>query len=100
MKSAGAVICRVSALAILSNASIARAQEIDVLDVLLVNGRVLDGAGNPWMRQDVGLRGDRIAWLGLASRDRPQARDTVDIRGLYVAPGFIDMHSHADFDTD
>lgn len=70
------------------------------LDVLLVNGRVLDGAGNPWTRLDVGLRGDRIAWLGLASRDRPSARDTVDIRGLYVAPGFIDMHSHANLDTE
>src|SRR5688500_15709815 len=70
------------------------------LDVLLINGRVLDGGGNPWMRQDVGLRCGRIAWLGLASRDRRVARDSVDIRGLYVAPGFIDMHSHANFDTD
>lgn len=70
------------------------------LDVLLVNGRVFDGAGNPWMRQDVGVRGDRIAWIGLASRDRPLARDTIDIRGLYLAPGFIDMHSHAELDLD
>src|SRR5688500_15758766 len=59
----------------------ARAQQ---LDVLIVNGRVLDGAGNPWVRQDVGVRGDRIAWIGLASRDKPVARDTVDIRGLYL----------------
>ncbi|HEV3485214.1 MAG TPA: amidohydrolase family protein [Vicinamibacterales bacterium] len=70
------------------------------LDVLLVNGRVLDGAGNPWLRQDVGVRGGRIAWLGLAIRDRPVARDTVDVSGLYVAPGFIDMHSHAGFDSE
>lgn len=67
------------------------------LDVLLVNGRVLDGAGNPWVRQDVGIRGDRIAWTGLAVREKPAARDTVDLRGLYLSPGFIDMHSHADF---
>lgn len=69
------------------------------LDVLFVNGRVLDGAGNPWVRQDVGVRGDRIVWLGLASRDKPAARDTVDVAGKYLAPGFIDMHSHADFDN-
>ena len=69
------------------------------LDVLLINGRVLDGAGNPWVRQDVGIRGDRIAWLGLASHEKPVARDTVDIGGMYLAPGFIDMHSHADFDN-
>jgi N-acyl-D-amino-acid deacylase len=69
------------------------------LDVLFVNGRVLDGAGNPWVRQDVGIRGDRIVWLGLASRDKPVARDTVDVSGKYLAPGFIDMHSHADFDN-
>jgi N-acyl-D-amino-acid deacylase len=69
------------------------------LDVLLVNGRVLDGAGNPWVRQDIGIRGDRIAWIGLAAREKPVARDTVDIRGMYLAPGFIDMHSHADFDN-
>ena len=68
------------------------------LDVLFVNGRVLDGAGNPWIRQDVGIRGDRIVWLGLASRDKPSARDTVDIRGKYLAPGFIDVHSHAEFE--
>jgi len=70
------------------------------LDVLFVNGRVLDGAGNPWVRRDVGTRGNRIAWLGLASNEHPVARDTVDISGRYLAPGFIDMHSHADFDVD
>ncbi|MFN0179530.1 MAG: serine hydrolase [Gemmatimonadales bacterium] len=75
-------------------------QQPALLDVLFLNGRVLDGAGNPWVRQDVGTRGDRIAWLGLASHERPVARDTVDIRGLYLAPGFIDMHSHADFSVD
>lgn len=69
------------------------------LDVLLINGRVLDGAGSPWVRQDVGIRGDRIAFVGLAFRDKPVARDTVDISGKYLAPGFIDMHSHAEFEN-
>jgi N-acyl-D-amino-acid deacylase len=91
---------RLGCIAILCCATTATASAQATLDVVLVNGRVLDGAGNPWIRQDVGVRGGRIAWLGLASRDRPVARDTVDIRGLYMAPGFIDMHSHADLDTD
>jgi len=70
------------------------------LDVLLVNGRVLDGAGNPWMRQDVGILGRSIAYVGLISVDHPRARDTVDVSGLVITPGFIDMHSHADLETD
>ncbi|HEV8363135.1 MAG TPA: hypothetical protein VGQ52_06430, partial [Gemmatimonadaceae bacterium] len=49
------------------------------LDVLLINGRVLDGAGNPWVRQDIGIRRDRIAYVGLISVDHPTARDTVDV---------------------
>ncbi|MGH7712987.1 MAG: hypothetical protein ACREOG_16975, partial [Gemmatimonadaceae bacterium] len=69
------------------------------LDVLLINGRVFDGAGNPWVRQDVGIRGDRIAYLGSASVDRPAARDTLVVSGLVITPGFIDMHSHADLET-
>ncbi|MGH7695082.1 MAG: amidohydrolase family protein, partial [Gemmatimonadaceae bacterium] len=70
------------------------------LDVLLINGRVLDGAGNPWVRQDVGIRGDRIAYVGLISVDHPRALDTVNVSGLVVTPGFIDMHSHADLETE
>lgn len=61
--------------------------------VLIRNGRVLDGSGNPWIRADVLLRGDRIEAvgdLGDVSADR-----VVDAEGLYVAPGFIDTHSHA-----
>jgi N-acyl-D-aspartate/D-glutamate deacylase len=62
-------------------------------DVIIRGGRVLDGSGTPWFRADVGLRGDRIAAVG----DLADARATtvVDARGLYVAPGFIDVHSHA-----
>jgi N-acyl-D-amino-acid deacylase len=61
---------------------------------------VLDGAGNPWVRQDVGIRGDRIAYVGLASVDRPTARETLDVSGLLITPGFIDMHSHADLESE
>ena len=62
-------------------------------DVIIRNGRVLDGSGNPWRRADVALRGDRIAAVGALSN--AQANREIDAAGLYVAPGFIDSHSHA-----
>jgi len=60
---------------------------------LIRGGRVLDGSGNPWIRADVLLRGDRVEAVG-ALRE-VEADRVVDARGLYVAPGFIDTHSHA-----
>ncbi len=62
-------------------------------DVLLRNARVMDGTGNPWFRADVALRGDRIAAIGELSDVR--AAVELDLTGLYLAPGFIDSHSHA-----
>lgn len=61
--------------------------------VLIRNGRVLDGSGNPWVRADVLLRGDRVAAVGQLGD--VEADETLDATGLYVAPGFIDTHSHA-----
>jgi gamma-glutamyltranspeptidase len=62
-------------------------------DVIIRNGRVLDGTGNDWFRADVGLRGDRIAAVGNLSDDA--APTEIDATGLFVAPGFIDTHTHA-----
>lgn len=62
-------------------------------DLLVRGGRLLDGSGNPWYYADVAVRGDRIAAVGdLAAAT---AHRVIDARGLYVAPGFIDVHSHA-----
>ena len=62
-------------------------------DVLLTNARVVDGAGNPWFRADVGVRGDRIAAVGrLAGHE---AHRTIDAAGRVVAPGFVDMMGQA-----
>jgi N-acyl-D-aspartate/D-glutamate deacylase len=64
-------------------------------DVLITRGTIVDGSGNPWFTGDVAIRGDRIAALGqLAAGAR--ARRLIAARGLVVAPGFIDMHSHSD----
>jgi N-acyl-D-amino-acid deacylase len=66
------------------------------LDLLLKNGRVLDAAGNPWFGRDIGIRGDRIVFVGNAEVAEVSARETLDVGGLLVAPGFWDVHSHAD----
>jgi N-acyl-D-amino-acid deacylase len=65
----------------------------DRFDVLIVDGRVLDGSGNPWIRADIGIRGDRIAAIGRLTG--ASAATVIDARGRTVAPGFIDVHSHA-----
>lgn len=62
-------------------------------DLVIRNGRLLDGAGNPWVRGDVAITGDRIVAVGDLSAAR--ARRVIDAAGRYVAPGFIDTHSHA-----
>jgi N-acyl-D-amino-acid deacylase len=62
-------------------------------DILIRNGRVLDGSGNPWRRADIGIRGDRIVAVGTLTG--ATAATVVDARDRVVAPGFFDVHSHA-----
>ena len=62
-------------------------------DVIVRGGRVLDGTGNPWYRADVGIQGGRIA--AVSRLEGAPARVVLDATDLYVAPGFIDVHSHA-----
>ncbi len=57
-------------------------------DVVIRNGRVLDGEGNPWIRADVGIRNGRFAKIG---RITERGRTEIDASGKYVSPGWIDM---------
>src|SRR5882762_3146578 len=63
-------------------------------DLLITGGRVLDGTGNPAVYADVAIQDGKIAAIGRL-RGSASAR-TIDAKGKYVCPGFIDMHSHAD----
>jgi len=62
-------------------------------DLLIRKGRVIDGAGNPWRRADVAIRGEAIAAVGLL--EGATAARTIDAAGKAVAPGFIDIHTHS-----
>ena len=73
-------------------------QSIDPNHELVIrHGKIIDGAGNDWFYGDVLVRGDRIAGIGKVER-RPGA-DEIDASELIVAPGFIDVHTHADNDV-
>ena len=61
---------------------------------LIANGMLLDGSGNPWIRADVLLHNGMVTAVG-RDLDRSEAEVIVDATGLFVAPGFIDTHSHA-----
>jgi N-acyl-D-amino-acid deacylase len=63
-------------------------------DLLIRNGRVLDGTGNPWFPADIAVRDGRIVAIG--ALPGASATRVIDATGRYVAPGFIDIHSHAD----
>jgi len=68
--------------------ALAAASKTD-FDLVVGNGRVVDGSGAPWFRADVGIRGDRIAALGDLSRSTAARR--IDVGNRMVAPGFIDL---------
>lgn len=66
----------------------------DVYDILILNGRIMDGSGNPWFYADIAVKDDKIVKIGhIESR---QAKTIIDAKGKIVSPGFIDIHSHAD----
>jgi len=64
------------------------AQDAELYDIVIRNGRVLDGAGNPWIRADVAIKNGRFARIGkIAARGKQE----IDATGRYVSPGWIDV---------
>lgn len=88
---------RLSALALALSAfapnATLHAQGAAPLDLVIVGGRVIDPESGLDATRNVGIRGGRIVSISAGARI-PRARDTVNARGLVVAPGFIDLHSH------
>lgn len=82
--------CLVIALATLAASS---AQPARPFDLVIRGGRIVDGTGNPWYRGDIGVSGDTIAAIGPSLGG--DATVVIDADGLVVAPGFIDLHTHA-----
>src|SRR4051812_13311480 len=64
------------------------------VDVLIRGGTLVDGSGGAPRRADVGIRGDRITFVGDAAAGRGSGGRVIDATGLIVAPGFIDPHTH------
>jgi len=64
-----------------------------MLDLILKNGEIVDGSGNPSYRGDIAISDGLIQAIGVANEE---CRETIDISGMVVAPGFIDTHSHSD----
>jgi dihydroorotase/N-acyl-D-amino-acid deacylase len=61
-------------------------------DILISGAKIVDGSGSPWFYGDIGIRADSIAAVGLIPN--AEATTRIDGRGMMVAPGFIDIHSH------
>jgi len=65
-----------------------------VFETLIKNGLVIDGAGNPWFRADIGVSEGKIVQIGRLGNVKAEV--VLDARGLVVSPGFIDIHTHSD----
>jgi N-acyl-D-amino-acid deacylase len=63
-------------------------------DIIIKDGFVVDGSGNPWFRADVGIKGGRISRIGRLRKG--QGESVIDAEGKIVAPGFVDIHNHSD----
>lgn len=81
---------RAIAIALLLAPALAAAQPYDLV---LKNARVVDGTGAPWYRAEVAIRGDTI--VDIAPAIAAPAKRTIDVKDAVVAPGFIDIHTHA-----
>ena len=68
------------------------------LDIVIRNGQIIDGTGNPWYRADLGIKDGKIVDIGVL--ETRKSKRMIDAKGLYVVPGFVDVHTHADRKID
>ena len=87
--------CRLARLVVLCATLLAACTRPDY-DVVIENGRLVDGTGNPWTYRDLAIRNDRIVAITPRGALRASsARNRIDARGHIVAPGFIDIQNHS-----
>ncbi len=68
------------------------------VDIIIRNGHIIDGTGNPWYQADIAIKDDKIVQLG--SLGNIKSENIIEAKGLYVVPGFIDVHTHTDEKID
>lgn len=95
MRLSGCLFLTVLLLALSCDNANEPVRDLARFDILLVGGRVADGTGAPMFRADVAVSGGRIAAVG--QLDRAGASRVIDVSGLVIAPGFIDIHTHSDY---
>src|SRR5215831_4446904 len=85
----------ISVVALFPNVSLAKLDaDATPVDLLIIHGKLVDGSGRKPRNADVGIRGDRIVFVGDARKANLTGTRTIDATGMIVAPGFIDGHTH------
>lgn len=72
------------------------AQDVQPVDLLIINGKIIDGTGNSWYYGNIVVHEGRI--IHIAKNIHPNAKKVIDAKGLIVTPGFIDVHTHLEDD--